>query len=149
MKVVLRDDLDNLGKKGDIVDVADGYARNFLMPRGLAIAASKGAVKQAETMQRARAAKEARDREGAEQLAARLAAQPVHIAARAGEAGKLFGSVTATDVAAAVESQLGVELDRRKLDLAEPLRELGPHTITFRLHPEVEATFDVVIEAEE
>ncbi|HVM40260.1 MAG TPA: 50S ribosomal protein L9 [Acidimicrobiia bacterium] len=148
MKVVLRDDLDNLGKKGDIVDVADGYARNYLVPRGLAIVATKGAVKQAESMQRARAAKDAREREGAEALAARLAAAPVTIPARAGEGGKLFGSVTATDVAAAVESQLGVELDRRKLEL-EPLRELGPHTVTVRIHPEVEATFDVVVVVQE
>jgi large subunit ribosomal protein L9 len=148
VKVVLREDVENLGRKGDLLDVRDGYARNFLVPRGLALKASKGAVKQSEAMRRNREAREVRDRGAADELAARLAGGRVEIRARAGKDGKLFGSVTASDVADAVQGQIGVELDRRKLDLAEPLKELGPAEVHVRLHPEVVATVQVEVVAD-
>lgn len=145
MKIVLRSDVDNLGRQGELVDVADGYARNFLVPRGLAIVATKGAIKQSESMRRAREVREAREREAIEAVAGRLRGQTVRVRARAGEGGKLFGSVTASDIADAVDDQLSVELDRRKLELGEALRELGTHEVAVKLHPDVEATFHVVV----
>lgn len=147
MKVVLREDVENLGRKGDLLDVADGYGRNFLVPRGLALRATKGAAKQAAAMQRNRAAREERDRAGAEELAAKLVGR-VELKARAGEGGKLFGSVTAADIAEAVRAQHGVELDRRTIELAEPLKELGAAEVPVRLHPEVVATLAVEVVAE-
>lgn len=148
MKIVLRDDVEHLGRKGDVVDVADGYARNYLVPRGLAIRATKGVVAQAEAMRRNREIREIRDREQAEEVAARLAAQPVEIRARAGETGKLFGSVTAADIVEAVRSATGVELDRRKLVLVEPLKELGTAEVAVHLHTDVDATLQVSVVAE-
>ena len=99
MRVVLREDVDTLGKKGDLLEVADGYARNYLVPRGLAMKATKGVVAQSESMRRSREAKEVRDREAAQAIAAQLGSRAVEVKARAGEGGKLFGSVTASDVA--------------------------------------------------
>lgn len=148
MKVVLRDDVDNLGHKGDLVEVADGYARNFLVPRGMAMAATRGVVRQSEAMRRSRAVREARDRDAATELAAQLTGARFEVKARAGEGGKLFGSVTSAEITAVVEAQLGIELDRRKVELAEPLKELGPAEITVRLHPEVPATLQVEVVAE-
>ena len=148
MKVLLRDDVDNLGEKGDLVDVADGYARNYLVPRGLAIRASRGATKQAESMRRARALREERDIESANELARRLGSVPVRITVRAGEGGRLFGSVTNTDLAVAVAEQLNVEVDRRVIELSDPIKELGDTEVTARLHPEVVATIRVSVVAE-
>jgi large subunit ribosomal protein L9 len=147
VKIVLRDDVENLGHKGDIVDVRDGYARNFLVPRGLAIKATPGIVKQAEAMRRNRAAKAQRDRELAEELAARLATSTLRIEARAGEGGRLFGSVTSSDIADAALAQLGVELDRRKIDLGEPLKELGAVEVPVHLEAGVDATLAVDVVA--
>jgi large subunit ribosomal protein L9 len=148
MKIVLRTDVDNLGHKGDLLEVADGYARNFLVPRGLAIFATKGVVKQAEGMRRARTVRDQKERQGAQATAQQLSSKPVSITARAGEGGKLFGSITATDVADAVHAQTGVDLDRRKLHLEEPIKSLGVHEISIRLHPDVEATLTVDIVAQ-
>lgn len=148
MKVVLRADVEHLGRKGDLLDVTDGYARNYLVPRGMAIKATKGAVAQAEAMRRNRAARDTRDRESAEAVAARVGAQTLRIGARAGEGGKLFGSVTNADVAAAVHDQLGIDLDRRAIELADPIRDLGASDIVVRLHPDVTATLHVEVAAE-
>ena len=148
MKIVLRDDVEKLGQKGDVVDVADGYARNYLVPRGLAIKAESGVVRQAEAMRRNRSARELRDREAAETLAARLTGRTLSVPARAGEGGKLFGSITAADIVAAVQSQFGVELDRRRLGLDEPLKELGRVELPIRLHPDVVATLAVDVVAQ-
>src|SRR5689334_2327741 len=109
MKVVLREDVEHVGMKGDIVDVADGYARNFLVPKGLALQASPGAQKQADAMRRNRDARDTREREAAQAIADQLA-PTVKIDARAGEGGRLFGSVTSADIASAVHAQLGVEV---------------------------------------
>jgi len=148
MKVVLRADVEHLGRKGDLLEVTDGYARNYLVPRGMAIKATKGAVAQAEAMRRNRAARDIRDRESADAVAARLGAQPLRIAARAGEGGKLFGSVTNADLAAAVHDQLGIELDRRAIELADPIRDLGATDVVVRLHPDVPATLHVEVAGE-
>src|SRR5437588_5507206 len=132
MKVILRADVPDVGHKGDVLDVADGYARNFLVPRGLAMAASKGALAQAESMRRSRAIRDARDREAAEEIATRLTPMTIRIPARAGAEGRLFGSATPADVAAAIQAQSGVEVDRRRLHLDEPIRALGPHEVPLR-----------------
>jgi len=148
VKVILRSDVPDVGHKGDVLDVADGFARNFLVPRGLAMAASKGALAQAESMRRARAVRDARDRESAEEIATKLTPLTITIPARAGAEGRLFGSVTPADVAAAVQAQSGVEVDRRRLHLEEPIRALGAHEVPLRLHPEVEVRLNVEVVAE-
>jgi large subunit ribosomal protein L9 len=148
VKVVLRDDVANLGQKGDVVDVADGYARNFLVPRGFAIKAESGVVKQAEAMRRNRSARELRDRETAQALADRFTGRTLSVPARAGEGGKLFGSITSSDIVAALQAQFGVELDRRRLALDEPLKELGTVELPVRLHTDVVATLTVDVVAQ-
>ena len=148
MKIVLRSDVDHLGRKGDLLEVADGYARNYLVPRGLAMKATRGGVAQAESMRRSRAARDARDQEGAEELASRLQATPIRVGARAGEGGKLFGSVTSSDLADAVRAQAGIELDRRTIELSEPLKELGPFEVPVRLHPNVMASLTIEVVSE-
>lgn len=147
MRIVLREDVEHLGLKGDLVEVADGYARNFLVPRGLAIKATPGIVAQAEAMRRNRAAKLARDRQGAEELAQRLASLTLQVRARAGEGGRLFGSVTASDLADAALAQLGIELDRRRIELDEPIKAIGPAEVPVKLHTEVAATLRVEVVA--
>jgi large subunit ribosomal protein L9 len=149
MKVVLREDVDNLGKKGDLIEVADGYARNFLVPRGMALKASAGIEKQADAMRRNRDARDKRDREAAEAIAAQVSGKTITIAARAGVEGKLFGSVGTIDVADAVQAQLGVEIDRRRVVLTEPLKELGPAEVPVRLHPDVTAMLAVEVVAKD
>ena len=144
MQVVLRTDVVDLGKKGDVIDVADGYARNYLVPRGLAMQAGKGASDQAAVMRRSRDVKDARERGAAEEVATRLVPKVITLSSRAGGEGRLFGSVTTTDVAEAVLAQTGIELDRRKLHLDEPIRAVGTHRVTVRLHADVE--FPVTIE---
>ena len=144
MRVVLRTDLDNLGKRGDIREVADGYARNYLLPKGHAIVATKGVEVQAEAMRRARDLRDARDREAAALVARTLVPQVIRIPARAGADGRLFGSVTAADVVDAVSQQAGVELDRRKLRLEDPIKSLGTHEVPVKLHSDVE--FRVTVE---
>jgi large subunit ribosomal protein L9 len=148
VKIVLREDVESLGYKGDLLDVADGYARNYLVPRGLAIVATKGVVQQAEAMRRNRQIRDARDRESAQELASRLTGAPIEVKARAGEGGKLFGSVTAADIVAAVHERAGVELDRRKVTLPEPIKALGSTEVPVQLHPEVTATLTVEVTAE-
>jgi large subunit ribosomal protein L9 len=148
MKIVLRSDVDNLGKKGDLVDVADGYARNYLVPRGLALRATKGIEKQADAMRRNRDARDRREREAAQALAAQFEGKTVEVKARAGAEGKLFGSVTASDIAAAIQAQTGAQLDRRKIGLEDSLKELGPVDVAVRLHPDVVATVHVEVVAE-
>jgi large subunit ribosomal protein L9 len=143
MKVVLRDDVENVGRKGDLIEVTDGFARNYLVPRGLAMKATKGVVQQAEAMRRNREARDAREREAAQALADQLAGQRIELRARAGEGGRLFGSVTSADVVDAVRTQTGVALDRRKTQLTDPLKELGPVEIPVRLHSDVEVTLTV------
>jgi large subunit ribosomal protein L9 len=146
MKVVLRADVTNVGKKGDILDVADGFARNFLLPKGHAIKATEGIVAQAQAMRRSRDLRDAKDRESAETIARTLVPQVIRLKARAGSEGRLFGSVTAAEIVAAVQEQTHVELDRRKLRLDEPIRSLGSHEVPVKLHSDVE--FRITVEVE-
>jgi len=148
VKIVLREDVDTLGRKGDLVEVADGYARNYLVPRGIAMKATKGVVAQAESMRRSREVKETRDREAAQAIAAQLGSKALEVKARAGEGGKLFGSVTTADIADAIQAQTGIEIDRRKVDLAEPIRELGDADVTVKLHTDVSVGVVVHVVAE-
>lgn len=147
MRIVLRADVEHVGLKGDLVDVSDGYARNFLVPRGLAIKATPGIITQAEAMRRNRSAKLARDRQGAEDLAQRLSTLTLEVRVRAGEGGRLFGSVTASDLADAALSQLGIELDRRRIELDEPIKAIGPVEVAVKLHTDVSATLRVDVVA--
>jgi len=144
MRIVLRSDLAEVGKKGDIVDVADGFARNFLIPKGKAFKASDGVVVQATAMRRSRDIKDARDREAAETVARTLVPAVITVTAKSGSEGKLFGSVTVQDLVAAVAAQTGVELDRRRVHLAEPIKTLGTHQVPVKLHSDVE--FPVTVE---
>jgi len=146
MRVLLRSDVDGVGKKGDVVEVAKGFARNFLFPTGRALAASDGVAAQAVAMRRSRDLRDARDKESAESVAAVLGAATVTITARAGAEGRLFGSVTASDVADAVQAQTGAVIDRRRIHLVEPIKSVGTHLVPVRLHAEVDAevTVDVV-----
>jgi large subunit ribosomal protein L9 len=148
VRVVLRDDVENVGRKGDLIEVADGFARNYLVPRGLAMKATKGVVQQAEAMRRNREARDTRDREAAQALADQLTGRRIEVRARAGEGGRLFGSVTNVDIIDAVRAQTGVELDRRKTQLAEPLKELGATEVPVKLHSDVEVALTVDVVAE-
>ncbi len=145
MQVVLRTDLINLGKRGDIVDVADGYARNFLLPKGHAILATAGIKAQADSMRKARDLKDRKAREGAEELARRLVGTELALNGNAAHEGKLYGSVGVSEILEALKSAFGVELDRRGVKLEEPIRELGRHDVAIVLHPEVQITVMVVV----
>jgi large subunit ribosomal protein L9 len=146
MRVVLRNDLDHVGKRGDIVDVSGGYARNYLLPKGHAIVATDGVTAQAGAMRRARDLRDAKDREGAELVARTLVPVVIRIPARAGsgEQAKLFGSITTSDVVEAVAEQTRVNLDRRRLHLDEPIKTLGTHEVPVKLHSDVE--FRITVE---
>lgn len=149
MKVILSTDVDKLGRKGDVVTVADGFARNHLVPKGLAMVATKGGLRQAEQMQRARAELEAKTRAAAQERVARIESGPVYISARAGEEGRLFGSVTNSDVGRALKEQVGEDVDRHDIRLDEPIRQLGTHHVVVHLHPEVDAALTVEVIAHE
>jgi large subunit ribosomal protein L9 len=146
VRIVLRSDMGGLGKRGDILEVSDGYARNFLLPKGYAIPANSGVESQANAMRRSRDLRDSRDREAAETVARKLVPQVIKVSARAGSEGKLFGSITSADVVDAVVAQTGVELDRRKLQLDEPIKSLGTHEIPVKLHSDVE--FRVTVEVD-
>ena len=143
MKVLLRSDVDRVGKTGDIVDVNAGFGRKYLVPKGFAIKATAGAEWQAESTRRARTVRDAEARAQAEELAKSLVATVITVSARAGAEGKLFGSVTTADIVGAVASQIGLALDRRVIDLAEPIKTLGMHTVRAKLHADVVFEFSV------
>ena len=148
MKIILQREVEKLGVPGDVVTVADGYARNYLVPRGMAIPASKGAVRHAESLRAAHDKRVNAARAEAETLAARLTANPVVVRARAGEEGRLFGSITTADLADEIARQTGETLDRRDIHLEEPIRSIGAHEVNVRLHPEVTATLTIQVEPE-
>jgi len=145
MKVILRADHKILGKRGDIVEVSDGHARNYLLPQGLALPASEGAVNQASAMRRARDLRDAADRDSAETIAKTLVAKVITITAKSGAGDRLYGSVTASDVTAAVQSQANIELDRRKLVMPEAIKTLGQYSVTAKLHSDVEFPFTIEV----
>lgn len=144
MKVILRADVDGLGRRGDMCDVADGYARNYLVPRGLALKSTAGAEGQAAAMRRAGLARAAVDRGAAAELAERLATVSVTIAAKVAPSGHLYGSVGPADLSAALQAQAGVEIDRGAFALESPIKVVGAHLVRCRLHPEVE--LDMAVE---
>jgi large subunit ribosomal protein L9 len=138
IELILREDVKALGKAGELVRVKPGYARNFLLPRGLAYEATEGNKKRIAGETRARAARQATEKTEAEATAAKLGSLTLTLSGRAGEEGKLFGSITAQDVADAL-ARAGHPVDRRRIELEHPIRMLGPHTVAVRLHPEVHA----------
>ncbi len=137
MKIILMDTVADLGQKGDVVDVADGYARNYLLPKSLAVKASRGALKQADALRVAREEAERKAREELDRLKSMLVGTRVVIAARAGDEGKLFGSISNGDVSEAIKRFIGVEVDRKKIQIEEPIRSIGLHEVKITLHPEV------------
>lgn len=145
MKLILTQEVAGLGGAGDLVDVADGYGRNFLLPRSLAMRATRGAEKQVTAIRRAREARDIQDLGEARRVAGELAALEVRLPTRAGAGGRLFGSVTAADVAAAVRAAGGPPLDKRRLELVGPIKTVGAHTVSVRLHPEVVASLTVEV----
>lgn len=149
MKVVLQEEVKGLGTPGDVKDVADGYARNFLIPRKLAIPATPSALKNVEAHKAAIARRQAQQEAEARALANKLAATAVTIKAKVGSQNRLYGSITAADIAAALQKTLGQPFDRRKLQMDEPIRELGTHTVPANLMRDVTTTVTVRVEAEE
>jgi len=146
VKVILTKDVPDLGTKGDIVEVADGFARNYLVPKSLAVRATSGSLQQADAMRQARVEAERRARADAESLQQALMATRVVVAARSGDEGKLYGSIGAADVAEAIKTFTGIEIDRGIVMIDEPIREIGLHDVTVQPHPEVEftVTLDVI-----
>lgn len=145
MKVILRSDLANVGKRGDICEVTNGFARNFLMPKGLAFAATDGAVTQAKSMRRARDLKDAADRSAAETIASKLVSSAVQISARAGTEGRLFGSITSSDIVDAVKAQTGVQLERRHVHINDAIKSTGSHSVTVKLHSDVQFPVNITV----
>ena len=146
MRLILTQEVGGLGSPGDVIEVKSGYGRNYLLPQGFAMKATKGAEKQIETLQRTRAAREVRTLEEAKSLAGQLGAMTVTLKARAGDGGRLFGSVTTTDIVDAVLAAGGPELDRRRVELHGAIKSVGKHTVSVRIHPDVaaEVSLDVV-----
>lgn len=147
MKVVLRADVEGLGRKGEVCDVAAGYARNYLVPKGLALKSSPGAELQAEAMRRSAALRRAADRADATEIAVRLAPSVLALSARAAESGHLYGSVGPAEIVAAVEDQVGAVVDAKAVVLDAPIRETGSHTVLFQLHADVEVPVTVEVTA--
>ena len=145
MRVILKEDVSKLGTKGDVVDVKPGYARNYLVPKGLAMMATDGAIRQAEAMKTAREAAYAKGRADAETVARQLVATRIRMKAQAGEGGRLFGSITANDIAQAVQAQSGLTVDRRKILLDDPIKSTGLHEVLMKPHPEVEFRVSVEV----
>jgi large subunit ribosomal protein L9 len=147
VKIILTSEVTGLGAPGDIVEVKDGYGRNYLLPQGFAIPWSKGGEKQVTSIKRARSAREIRDLGHANEVRAQLDALKVSLSARAGAGGRLFGSVTPTEVAQAVRAAGGPDLDRRRIELPGHIKALGEYQISVRLHPEVTAKFALAVVA--
>jgi large subunit ribosomal protein L9 len=145
MKLILTQEVTGLGAPGDVVEVAGGYGRNYLVPRGLAMRWTRGAEKQIELIQRSRSAREIKGLDDAREAAERLAGLQVRLERRAGSGGRLFGSVSPADIAAAVKAAGGPELDKRRIEIKNPIKTVGAHQVSVRLHPEVTATLDVEV----
>jgi large subunit ribosomal protein L9 len=143
MKLILTAAVDNLGLAGDVVEVKDGYGRNYLVPRGFAIRWTKGGEKQIEGIKRSRDAREIRGLDHASEVREQLEALSIELPVRAGETGKLFGAVTATDVANAIKKAGGPTVDKRSVEISKPIKTLGPHTVGVRLHDAVTAHIEL------
>jgi large subunit ribosomal protein L9 len=147
MKVLLKENVPTLGMKGDLVTVADGYGRNYLIPKGLALEANPSNIKKFELEKRFIEVVQAKDKERAQTLAAQIESISLTISHRAGEEGKLYGSVTNMDIAKALTEQ-GVEVDRKKVLLDEPIKSLGEYSVGIKIHPEVTATVKIIVTGE-
>jgi large subunit ribosomal protein L9 len=145
VRLILKATVDNLGGAGDVVDVADGYANNYLVPRGLAMKASKGALADADAMRAARGKRDARTLEDAERLRATLESAPIRIQARAGEDGTLYGSIGTSAIADRLREQYGVTIDRRRMALPRPIKTTGTQEVEVRVHPQLTATVRVEV----
>ena len=143
MRVILLTDLKNLGKKGQVIQVAPGYARNYLFPKGLAVEATEGKIKELASVAADAARKKAKEEEKAKALAARLNGQRVQVYRKAGEEGKLFGAVNNSDVAEVLKKEFGIEVDKRKIILKDPIKRLGVYIVQIRLYPHIEALVEV------
>ena len=148
MKLILTTDVKNLGKKDEMVQVSDGYGRNYLIPRGLAVEATAANINQMKDKQNAAATKQKREQAAAESYKEQLEGEVIVVKARAGENGKLFGAVASKDIAEAVEKQLGFKLDKKKIVLDEPVKNTGKKQVPVKLYPGITATLDVSVEAE-
>ena len=142
MKIILTEDVDGLGHKGDVVDVADGYGRNYLVPRGFGIRWTRGGEKTIDSIKKARESRSVRDAEHAAEVKSTLEGSTYSVKVRAGETGRLFGAVTAAEIAAAI-TEAGGEVDKRTIVVGNPIRSLGAHTVTVRVHEDVEAQVDI------
>ncbi len=147
MKIILTQEVTGLGSPGDVVEVKDGYGRNYLLPQGLAMRWTKGGEKDVATIKRARAAREIRDLGQAQEIKQQLEALKVTMTARAGTAGRLFGSITSAEVVDAVRKAGGPPVDRRRVELPGPIKAVGSYRVKVRLHPEVSATVPVEVQA--
>ncbi|RFU42592.1 50S ribosomal protein L9 [Actinomadura logoneensis] len=143
MKLILTQQVTGLGEPGDVIEVRDGYGRNYLVPRGFAIQWTRGAEKQIDSIKKARSAREIATVEHAKEIAGQLKALKVNLRTRTGSNGRLFGAVTAADIAAAVQAADGPELDKRRIEIGNPIKTVGTHRVSVRLHPEVSASIDV------
>ena len=148
MKVILKQDVSGTGKAGDIVNVSDGFARNMLIPRGLALEATDGNIKTLEKQKEQQEKKAQENKANAEKMAEDLKSKKVVIKAKAGEGGKLFGAITGKDVADAIKAQLGLDFDKKKIDLGNPIKTLGTYSVDIKLYPEVKSSLSVEVEAE-
>jgi large subunit ribosomal protein L9 len=146
MRVILQKTVDKLGHPGDIVEVADGYARNYLVPRGLAVRATRGGVKHIDSLKRAHTVRTSKAKAEAEAVAAKLMGTPVVVRARAGEEGRLFGSVTPAELAAEIERQTGVVVDRHDVHVPEPIRSIGTHEVRVHLFQDVDPIISVEVQ---
>lgn len=146
MKLILTADVEPLGRRGDVVDVADGYARNFLLPKQKAIKANEGALAQAEAIREARIEAERRAKEEAENIATQLVGSRVVLAAQAGDEGQLYGSVGVSDIVEGIQRFTGIELERNQIEIEKPIKAIGLHEIMIKAHPEVEfpLTVDII-----
>jgi large subunit ribosomal protein L9 len=148
VKLILKQEVAGLGGPGDLVEVADGYGRNFLLPQGKAMLATKGAEKQIAAIRRAREVRDIRDVSSAKDLATQLGGLTVTLTARAGDGGRLFGSVTTSDVVDAVTRAGGPKLDKRRVVIGSPIKAVGTHAVTVKVHPEVDATVSLEVVAQ-
>jgi large subunit ribosomal protein L9 len=147
MKIILTNEVSGLGAAGDVVEVKDGYARNYLVPRGFAIRWTKGGEKDVEQIRRARRVREIQTLEAANEVKARLQSVRVRLRTRAGDSGRLFGSVTPADIATAIKDAGGPDVDKRRIELDAPIKTVGAHQFTVRLHSEVAAKLDLEVVA--
>ena len=143
MKLILTQEVGGLGAAGDIVEVKDGYGRNFLIPRGFVIRWTKGGERTIESIKAARATREVRDLDQAQEIKAKLEEAPINLSVRAGEGGRLFGAVTVGDIAGAIADTSGATVDKRKIILGNPIKSLGSHQVTVKVHDDVDATVNL------